>query len=178
MKIVLNVLFVFSVVVMMGCSFEYTRNMQRANIRSVGDTSITASLDAVDDPNDALVIRDQTKTITKAVQSFINRGHMSELTIPEITVKLEKLVPTEYSSIVTFLMSKVQGINVNTQVIGVNNIRRLDAACIGIILACEQYSVEDREGYVFERSVEKDPSLKSVEAFNKQITARAAKQRP
>lgn len=178
MKKVLSGLIVFAFIVMSGCSFEYTRNMQRANLRSVGDTSITASLDAVGDPNDALVIRDQTEAVTKAIQKFINSGSIADLTVPELTVQLEKIVPAEYVSIVTFLVSKVQGINVDTQVIGVNNVKRLNAACIGVILACEQYSIEDRDGHTFERSVEKDPSLKSVETFNKQVTARAAKQRP
>lgn len=126
------------------CDLHYSRNLQRSNLRSVGDTTITIALDAVGDSTESLLIRDQIKAITEAVRRFLYSGDVDELTIPELTSKLYEIVPPEYSFIVDFLLAKVQGMTVDVGIIGADNIRRIDAACIGIIMACNEYRVEDR----------------------------------
>lgn len=135
-------------IILSGCSFDFSRNMQRANIRSVGDNTVTVSLDSIKDTEEAILVKDQIKTIAEAVRKFLYSGNISDLTIPELVMELEKIVPESYRSFVDFLISKIQVIHVNTQAIGPDNVRRIDAACIGVILACNEYRIEDRADYI------------------------------
>jgi len=161
--------------VTIGCSYNYSVNMQRSNLRSVGDSTVTASLDSISSTEEALAIRNQTKIITEAIRKFLYSGSIQDLTIEQFTNKLETIVPSNYSSLITLLVSKINGISINTQFIGENNIRRIDAACIGIILACNEYRIEDRQIPIANEEseakviIEREVSTKSIEIYNRNI---------
>lgn len=132
----------------MGCQVQppsgKSVNIQRSLIRSGGDCAVTVSLDVISD--DAMVpeVQKKTKEICIAVQAFLQTGKVADLTIPEITGELRKLIPADYQFLFDILLAQIQGITVDTQKIGANNVERLNSVCVGVIRGCDLYDMKYR----------------------------------
>lgn len=118
-------------------------NVQRMGLRDMADASTTVALEVTPDAS-VQSVQAKTKEIATAISAFLDDGKVSELTIPAITEALKKLVPVEYQFIVDLLIAQVQGVVLPVDKIGVNNVKRLKEVCIGLVIACDRYSLTER----------------------------------
>lgn len=154
-----------------GCSWVKpslrSLNIQRAAIRGTGDTGVSVALDALANKAEAEKVRVRTKDICLSVQLFLENGKVSELTIPEITKELEKLIPPAYHFLLEIAIAQIQGAVVDLDKIGADNIARINAACVGIIRGCDLYVMNDRPKTATELVATRDinPEPTSVDRF-------------
>jgi hypothetical protein len=152
-------------------------NAQRSAIRGTGDISVSLSLDSIENPATAESVAVDTKNITIAVDKFLQDGKVADLTIPEITGELRKIIPADYQFIYDLLIAQISTITVPTDVIGANNVKRMRALCAGIIVGCSEYDVADRPvpPNVATRTLVSKPEV--IEQFGKQLKIESAKKR-
>ena len=153
-------------------------NIQRSGIRSTGDMATTVALDSVL-LSEADSTKVKTREIALAVQLFLKDGKVADLTIPEISSELKKIIPESYYFMLDILIAQIQGITVDTQVIGANNLERLNSVCVGVINSCNLYDVKYRpdltesDAKSLVREIKQDVNTDSrfgkkfVETFNK-----------
>jgi len=157
MKYVMAVVLALSLVLTAGCE-PPGMNVQRASLRGSGDISVSAALDAVKPAEKAAEVQQKTKEIAEAIRLFLKTGKVADLTIPEITTELEKIIPVNYRFLLEIAIAQIDGVTVPVQVIGTNNVRRIDSFCVGLINGCNEYSMDDRpppnEAEVATRSLE------------------------
>jgi hypothetical protein len=119
-------------------------NIQRSGIRCVGDTATTVSLDSLATVAEVDAVKPKIKEIAMAVQLFLKDGKVADLTIPEITQELRKLIPEQYRFLLDILIAQIQGITVDVQKIGANNVERINSVCVGVLHGCDLYDVKYR----------------------------------
>ena len=146
MRTTILVTMVAAMLLSVGCVMPSYKslNAQRSAIRGTGDLGVSLSLDAVSTGDKAELIAKKTKDISIAVKAFLQTGKVSDLTIPEITGELRKLIPPDYVFLYDLLIAQIQGVTVPVEKIGANNVKRLIAICDGLITGCEQYNKADR----------------------------------
>jgi len=118
-------------------------NPQRAALRGSGDISINTTLDLVP-AEQAPAIQEKTKEIAEAMRLFLKTGKVADLTIPEVTEALEKIIPERYRFLLEIALAQIEGVTLPVDVIGINNVRRIDALCVGLITGCNEYDMNDR----------------------------------
>ena len=142
-----------SVILLSGCK-EPSMNSQRAGFRSGADVAVTVALDNVpDDKYQAM--KDEVHLVAVDIKRFLGDGQISDLPLNQIKQQLYKIVPVQYHTYVDQVIGVVSGVHVNTDKIGEDNLKRMKAACDGIIRGCDEYFAEDRP--VKPAPVEKDP---------------------
>jgi len=152
-------------------------NAQRSAIRGGGDIGVTVALDSVDTGTQAEDIALKTKDITIAVDKFLQDGKIADLTIPEITGELRKLIPADYQFIFDMLIAQISGITVPTEKIGVNNVKRLRSLCAGIILGCVEYKASDRVAPTAKDLKAPADNAAAVKAFGERFKIEVAKRK-
>ena len=118
-------------------------NIQKVVCRSIADSGTTVIFETLD-ADKVMVVKNKTEEIAKEIMEFLDKGDVPLLTVTSLTVELRKKIPSDYSFVLDLLVSQISGIKVDIDSIGVNNVKRLKAACLGIIWACANYSMEDR----------------------------------
>ena len=119
-------------------------NIQCSGIRGIGDTALVTAIDSLGDDTEALAVKTKVKEITLSVQLFLQNGKVAELTIPEITQELEKLIPANYRFLVDIALAQIQGIVLDVDKIGATNLARINSLCVGIIRGCDLYDMKYR----------------------------------
>ena len=129
-------------VLCVGCTAP-SMNVQRSVLRDAGDTGLTVALDAVDEaavPN----VQKEVEQTTKAILKFLEDGKVSDLTHSDAVKELEKLIPANLRPYFDAVLSVLGTHQVDVEKIGKDNVKRLQAACIGVLQGNTQYSLEDR----------------------------------
>lgn len=141
-----NIVFgLMAVCVLSGCAFKPSgMNGQRSAIRGLGDSAVTVSMDSIQSDADAAAVRVQVKEIALAVQAFLKDGKVADLTIPAITDQLRKLIPVDYQFLLDIMIAQIQGVTVNVDKIGPNNVERINSVCVGLINGCDLYGTQYR----------------------------------
>ena len=125
-----------------GCT-PPSMNMQRSMLRGGCDAATTVALDSV--PVDQLAgVRVDISSTCSALASFMGSGNVSDLTSATVTAKLQELVPERLRPYFSAVLAAVSSQQVNTAKIGVDNIKRINAAILGVSLANAQYATADR----------------------------------
>lgn len=119
-------------------------NIQRSGIRCTGDTATTVSLDSLPSTAEVETVKPKIKEIAMAIQLFLKDGKVADLTIPELTSALSKLVPPDYRFLLDIALAQIEGITVDTQKIGANNVERINSLCVGVIRGCNLYDAKYR----------------------------------
>ena len=119
-------------------------NIQRSGIRCTGDTATTVSLDALANDAEVAAIKQKIKEVALAVQLFLKNGKVAELTLPEFTDELRKWIPEDYRFLLDIALAQLQGITVDTQKIGADNLERVNSLCVGVIRGCDLYDIKYR----------------------------------
>lgn len=166
-----------SLLVLVGCNMPTYKsvNAQRSAIRGGGDIAATLSLDAVNTGEQAEAIAKKTEQICIAIDKFLGDGKVADLTIPEITGELRKLIPADYQFLFDMLIAQISGQTVPVQKIGANNIKRMKALCEGVIIGCNRYSVADRPVIEAARDLNKAAGPATPAAFGAMLKAEMAK---
>lgn len=139
-------LLLFVAVLCAGCitpSFK-SLNIQRSGIRCTGDTATTVSLDCLANDAEVAAVQTKLKEIAMAVQLFLKDGKVAELTLPEFTDALRKLIPENYRFLLDIALAQIQGLTVDVQKIGADNLERINSLCVGILRGCDMYDVKYR----------------------------------
>jgi len=141
-----NIVLVFAVVCFLsGCAIKPTgMNSQRSGLRGLGDASVTVSLDSIKNDADVSPVKTKVAEIAIAVQLFLKDGKLADLTIPEFTNVLRKLIPADYQFLFDIMIAQIQAVSVNIDKIGVNNIERINSVCVGLINGCKLYDMQYR----------------------------------
>lgn len=142
-------------------------NSQRSAIRGLGDTAVTASLDFIKNDASAEAVRVKTKEVAIAVQLFLKDGKVADLTLPEFTESLRKIIPVEYQFLFDIMMAQIQGITVDVGVIGADNVERVNSMCVGLLRGCDLYVAKYRPVTEVVRALEnkKASDAKAVASF-------------
>jgi len=119
-------------------------NIQRSGIRCVGDTATTVSLDSLASDAEVNVVKPKVKEIALAVQLFLKDGKIADLTLPEFTDELRKLITEDYRFLLDIALAQIQGMTVDVQKIGANNLERINSVCVGVIRGCDLYDLKYR----------------------------------
>jgi hypothetical protein len=119
-------------------------NIQRSGIRCTGDTATTVSLDALANDAEVAAVKPKVKEVAMAMQLFLKDGKVADLTLPEFTEALRKLIPEEYRFLLDIALAQLQGLTVDTQKIGADNIERVNSLCVGVIRGCDLYDIKYR----------------------------------
>lgn len=137
-----------ALVLLVGCDFIKpsikSMNIQRSGIRGSTDTATTVALEAIGSDTEAAQVKEKLKEVSLAIQLFLKEGKVSDLTLPEITQELEKIIPVQYRFLVDIAIAQIQGIVIDVDKIGVNNVERINSACVGIIRGCDLYDMKYR----------------------------------
>jgi len=119
-------------------------NIQRSAIRGTGDTATSVALDSLANTAEVDAVKEKTKEIVLSVQLFLKDGKVADLTIPEITGELKKLIPEKYQFLLDIAIAQIQGMTVDVQKIGVDNVERINSVCVGILRGCDLYDISYR----------------------------------
>lgn len=176
MRVKFFVIACFSFCFCVGCtSFYKGMNTQRSALRGSGDISITSSLDAISTAESAIEVKDKTVEIVEAIRRFLISGQVANLTIPELTTELEKLITekfgAKYCFLVDLLVAQISGITLDVDKIGTNNVRRIDSFCEGILNGCSKYLVSDRPTTDDSSETKNTKSIKKQEVTQDDIDA-------
>jgi hypothetical protein len=129
-------------VVFAGCQIKPpappSMNMQKALLNSGGQVATVACLDSSGDPAKRI---QETKNITAAIRKLINTGEVSDWTIDQLRMALDKIVPADYQIYVNQIMSCLYGITLPTDKIGPDNIARINEVLDGIDYRCDRYKI-------------------------------------
>jgi len=131
---------------LVGCvnNASFTVNRQRSAIRSSTDIGTTVLLDNADTALKAEAYALKSAEIAQQVITFLDTGNVGSLTTGALNERLLNIAKG-YEPVAALIMVSISGYSVNTDVVGDNNIKRIKAACIGIIQGAEQYKLEDRQ---------------------------------
>jgi len=139
------VLMLVAVCFLSGCAIKPTgMNSQRSGLRGLGDASVTVSLDSIKNDADVGPVKTKVAEIAIAVQLFLKDGKLADLTIPEFTDVLRKLIPADYQFLFDIMIAQIQAVSVNIDKIGANNIERINSVCVGLIDGCKLYDMQYR----------------------------------
>ena len=130
-----------------GCSWSNlsasSMNLQRAGIRTAADMAVTVTLDAASDMEvEKRLIK--TRAIAVSIETFLKTGDFNKTTMDEFVNLCRRVVPVDYQYIVDFLMRYTTDVSLPVDKLGEKNIRRLEEACAGMIVACDRYVLTDR----------------------------------
>ena len=127
---------------LVGC-VPVSLNLQKAGLRSTGDLGVTASLDAVD-----VSAVDDVKGIVadtaESILKFLDDGQVADLTNSAARKEIEKLIPVQYRPYFDAVMSILSTKDVDVEKFGEDNVKRVKAACYGVLSGCEHYDNADR----------------------------------
>ena len=160
------------VLISTGCSFRPSgMNSQRSALRGLGDSAVTVSLDSIQNDITAEATKKKVKEVAIAVQLFLKDGKLADLTLPEFTEALRKLVPEDYKFLFDILIAQVQSVQIPIGAIGANNIERINSACVGLIFGCDLYDMKYRLVQSQPATVDKAvvPPAEKVAAFGKRL---------
>lgn len=118
-------------------------NVERCSLRSVGDMGVTGTLDVAADTV-ASVEKEKVKEVAESVRLFLRTGKVADLDIATLQTALDKIVPVEYRWVVDALIAAIRDKTVPVGGIGADNVKRLDAICVGILAGCDSYDMSDR----------------------------------
>lgn len=71
-------------------------------------------------------------------------GKVADLTLPEFTDALRKLIPEDYRFLLDIALAQIQGMTVDVQKIGPDNIERVNSLCVGVLRGCDMYDLKYR----------------------------------
>lgn len=139
------VMSVFVLIVLAGCTAP-TINLQLSGLRSAGDVAATIYLDE----RDLSAIPKRKEEISKfaeKIAEFLDSGNAAKLTETKLRDAVLKLVPEVYRGIGTSLLDSLskRELNVETQIVGANNIARLKAFLRGAAIAVKEYRSDLRK---------------------------------
>jgi hypothetical protein len=124
-------------------------NQERSILRAASDNGLTLYLDKVDPATKAEEYRARAHGIALQVLAFLQNGNAVELTQGELRTQLVKLVPTEYQTFLDQLIGAVSPLHLDVNGhVGPNNVKRLEAVCLGVIRGSTHYKLEDRKDYL------------------------------
>lgn len=124
-------------------------NQERSILRAASDNGLTLYLDQVDPAAKADEYRARAHGIALQVLAFVQNGNAAELTQGELRAQLVKLVPDEYRTLFDQLIGAVSPLHMDVGgKIGPNNVKRLEAVCLGVIEGSTHYRLEDRKDYL------------------------------
>ena len=128
-----------------GCQTpSFSLNVQRSLLRDGGDSGITFYLETVDKVK---LADTQTKIgeACDAMETFLKTGQAAVLPLSEVEKQLKRVVPAKYHRIVSTAIAAISAVNVDvSKKIGVNNVKRIRAAVVGIRTGTTRYDVADR----------------------------------
>lgn len=119
-------------------------NIQRSGIRCVGDTVTTVSLDSLATDAEVNTVKPKLKELAMALQLFLKDGKVADLTLPEFTDALRKMIPEDYRFFLDIALAQIQGLTVDVQKIGADNLERINSLCIGVLRGCDLYDLKYR----------------------------------
>jgi hypothetical protein len=125
----------------MGCSPK-SLNLQRSALRAAGDLAATEYLDLRDE-KDVPSVKEDILEITGKLDRFSHDGSIKDLTKGKIAEELSELIPEDYRDFTDLILDFID-VDVETDKIGKNNLKRIRAALFGIIAGTNEYDVEDR----------------------------------
>lgn len=135
---------VLIVLIVSGCTTPLGLNFQRSSLRGSGDMSTTAVLeytDAAQVPNQ----KAQIQKYAKELLEFIETGECAKLPIADLDRELKEIVPAEFYFLVDSVIGYIAGKVVDVSgAIGEENVKRIKAGLIGIIMGAEKYDLKDR----------------------------------
>lgn len=134
---------VFVAVFAAGC-LPPSLNIQRSLLRNGGDSGVTFYLETVDEAK----LAETQKTIGEAcdaMDEFLKTGSAATLPLAEVEKQLKRVVPAQYQRWIGTALAAVSAVNVDvTKAIGVDNVKRIRAALIGIRIGATEYDEADR----------------------------------
>jgi hypothetical protein len=145
-------------------------NMQKALLNSGGQVATVACLQNSSDPAKRI---QETKNITAAIRKLVNTGEVSDWTIDQLRMELDKIVPADYQIYVNQIMACLYGLTLPTDKIGPDNIARINEVLDGIDYRCDRYKIEppvlvpvDNAVVTTDRGIKKT-RIKAFEVFAK-----------
>jgi len=141
-KVLLAILFI-GTWAMMGCQPpDAGLNTQRAGLHGAGQVSAAFMFDnrpKTEVPEDIK----KTVEIVKEIRKFLQTGHVADLTMGELRAELDKLIPPKYTAYFNAILAAVSNINVPTDKIGPDNLKRINEVLDGIQMRAEKYDIND-----------------------------------
>ena len=151
-------------------------NIQRSGIRCVGDTATTISFDALSTDAEVNTVKLKVKEIAMAVQLFLKDGKVADLTLPEFTDALRKLIPENYRFLLDIALAQIQGMTVDVQKIGADNLERVNSVCVGVLRGCDLYDIKYRPVTNGENVKSLSPSAKTSGSAEERFGVRLKKE--
>lgn len=121
-------------------------NQQRSILRAGADNGLTLYLDKMESPADADAHRATVHGVAVEVLAFLQSGEVAEMTGGVVQSRLIDLVPVGHQQFLNQLLAAISGghVDIDRQ-IGSENVKRLEAVCVGVIQGSTYYSLADRE---------------------------------
>jgi len=134
---------VLALILLAGCT-PPSMNLQRSALRSLGDVGVTVTLDLVK-ADKVKATQAEVVVVCDAVLRFLNGGTADGLTQTGISSKLQSLIPAKYRAYFSSALQALSGQTINVGAkIGMKNLRRINAAVVGIKAGARYYVVTDR----------------------------------
>jgi len=130
------------VLLAIGCT-PPSMNMQRSGLRGICDAGTTAALDAVSEESLPAVQKD-IKDTCDALSKFMADGKVADLVYSDFRAAIEKLIPQNLKSYFDAVLAAASTQELDIGKLGTNNVKRINAAILGVQLANAQYAKEDR----------------------------------
>ena len=130
------------VFVALGCKSP-SMNVQRSSLRAVGDVAATIVLEGID-ADKVESSRAEALDLIDSIEKFLDDGTVPEMAVTALRDLIKEKVPLKYSAIADTLLAYIPTTNVPTEKLGVNNLKRVQAACYGLKVGFTKYDVVDR----------------------------------
>ena len=118
-------------------------NTQVAGLRAGGDLGATGFLDSQDAAK-VPMLQENILEVVEQLEKFMKTGNVSALTVGELRLELEKLVPVAYRQYVDQILAALSSVHVDTGAIGPKNVKRIHGLLKGLKTGLQSYDLEDR----------------------------------
>jgi hypothetical protein len=127
-------------------SLPVSMNVQRAVLNSGGQVATSALLDRTPlEQVDKKIA--ETKAIVAEIRVLITTGQVGDITLGQLQLQLNKIVPLEYTIYSNQIIAAVSNfVTLPTDKLGKNNILRIAEVLDGIELRCSVYDKDARIG--------------------------------